>query len=58
MACQRMCPASEVSLYAYHNPAEEMAQAVSLSGRPYSELPTAFQFRKSHEFGVQLSTAR
>jgi hypothetical protein len=46
-ACQRMCPASEVSLYAYHNPGEEMAQAVSLSGRPYSELPTAFQYRKS-----------
>ena len=58
MACQRMCPASEVSLYAYHNPGEEMAQAVSLSGRPYSELPTAFQYRKSIESGVQLSTAR
>ena len=47
MACQRMCPASEVSLYTYHNPGEEMAQAVSLNGRPYSELPTAFQYRKS-----------
>jgi hypothetical protein len=47
MACQRMCPAAEVSLYAYHNPGEEMAQAVSLNGRPYSELPTAFQYRKS-----------
>src|SRR5215471_12290503 len=47
MACQRMCPASEVSLYTYHNPGEEMAQAVSLNGRPYSELPTAFQYRKA-----------
>src|SRR6516165_7914439 len=47
MACQRMCPASEVSLYTYHNPGEEMAQAASLNGRPYSELPTAFQYRKS-----------
>ena len=47
MTCQRMCPAAEVSLYAYHNPGEEMAQAVSLNGRPYSELPTAFQYRKS-----------
>jgi hypothetical protein len=46
-SCQRMCPASEVSLYTYHNPGEEMAQAVSLNGRPYTELPTAFQYRKA-----------
>jgi Protein of unknown function (DUF2865) len=46
-ACQRMCPASEVSLYTYHNPGEEMTQAVSLSGRLYTELPTAFQYRKA-----------
>jgi hypothetical protein len=45
--CQRMCPASEVALYSYHNPGEEVAQAVSLSGRPYSELPTAFSYRKA-----------
>jgi Protein of unknown function (DUF2865) len=46
-SCQRMCPASEVSLYTYHNPGEEIAQAVSLNGRPYTELPTAFQYRKA-----------
>jgi len=46
-ACQRMCPATEVALYTYHNPGEEMTQAVSLSGRPYTELPTAFQYRKA-----------
>lgn len=45
--CQRMCPAAEVSLYTYHNPGEEMTQAVSLSGRLYTELPTAFQYRKA-----------
>jgi TolA-binding protein len=44
--CQRMCPAAQVSLYAYHNPGEEMTQAVSATdGRPYSELPTAFRYR-------------
>ena len=47
LTCQRSCPASEVALYTYHNPGEEMAQAVSLSGRMYSELPTAFQYRKA-----------
>jgi hypothetical protein len=46
-ACQRMCPAAEVQLYTYHNPGEEMSQAVSLNGRPYTELPTAFQYRKA-----------
>ena len=45
--CQRMCPAAEVSLYTYHNPGEEVAQAVSLSGRLYTELPTAFSYRKA-----------
>jgi hypothetical protein len=45
--CQRMCPASEVSLYTYHNPGEDVAQAVSLNGRLYTELPTAFSYRKA-----------
>jgi hypothetical protein len=45
--CQRMCPASEVSLYMYHNPGEEVQQAVSLAGRPYTELPAAFSYRKA-----------
>jgi hypothetical protein len=44
--CQRMCPAAEVRLYTYHNPGEEVAQAVSLDGRFYSELPSAFSYRK------------
>jgi hypothetical protein len=47
IACQRMCPAAEVQLYSYHNPGEEITQAVSLSGRLYTELPTAFQYRKA-----------
>jgi len=45
--CQRMCPAAEVNLYTYHNPGEEVAQAVSLNGRLYTELPTAFSYRKA-----------
>lgn len=45
--CQRMCPAAQVSLYAYHNPGEDVQQAVSaVDGRPYSELPSAFQYRR------------
>lgn len=45
--CQRMCPASEVQLYTYHNPGEDVAQAVSLTGHPYTELPAAFSYRKA-----------
>jgi hypothetical protein len=45
--CQRMCPAAEVQLYTYHNPGEEVSQAVSLNGRLYTELPAAFQYRKA-----------
>ncbi len=45
--CEHMCPAAEVSLYTYHNPGEEVAQAVSLNGRLYTELPTAFSYRKA-----------
>ena len=47
LTCQRGCPAAEVSLYTYHNPGEEIAQAVSLNGRMYTDLPTAFQYRKA-----------
>jgi Protein of unknown function (DUF2865) len=43
--CQRMCPAAEVSLYTYHNPGEEVTQAVGLNGRLYTELPNAFHYR-------------
>jgi hypothetical protein len=45
--CQHMCPAAEVQLYTYHNPGEDVSQAVSLNGRLYTELPTAFQYRKA-----------
>lgn len=46
-SCQRMCPAAEVQLYTYHNPGEDVQQAVALNGRLYTELPTAFQYRKA-----------
>jgi hypothetical protein len=45
-ACQRECPASEALLYTYRNPGEDINQAASVSGQPYSELPNAFHYRK------------
>ena len=45
--CQAMCPASEVALYSHRNPGQDVSQAVSTTGRAYSELPNAFAYRKA-----------
>lgn len=46
-ACQSMCPGTEVALY-HHDAANEESEAmISLSGEPYTELPTAFNYRKA-----------
>jgi Protein of unknown function (DUF2865) len=44
--CKALCPAAEASLYAYRNPGEDMNQAVSISGQPYTASPNAFRFRQ------------
>jgi hypothetical protein len=45
-SCQRLCPAAEAVLYSYRNPGEDMQQAVSVNGHPYTELPNAFRYRR------------
>lgn len=47
--CQQMCPAAQVELYVHANPGEESEQAVSLSGQPYTSLPTAFRYRTEYD---------
>lgn len=44
-ACKAQCPATEANLYTYRNPGEDMNQAVSISGAPYTALPNAFHYR-------------
>ena len=44
-SCKALCPAAEATLFAYRNPGEDMNQAVSISGQPYSALPNAFKYR-------------
>jgi hypothetical protein len=46
--CQRLCPAQEVHLYTHRNPGEEVDQAVSTQGVPYTQLPTAFKYRTEY----------
>src|SRR5262249_31386129 len=47
---------AEVTLYVHHNPGEDVSRAISLAGKPYTELPTAFQYRK--EFVASCSCRR
>ena len=44
--CKALCPAADANLYAYRNPGEDMNQAVSISGQPYSSSPNAFRYRQ------------
>ena len=46
-ACSAMCPGTEVELYMHRTPDEESSQMVSMSGVPYTELPTAFRYREA-----------
>src|SRR4051794_16919858 len=51
--CKALCPAAEATLFTYRNPGEDMNQAVSVNGQPYSALPNAFRFR--NEFNPSCS---
>ena len=43
--CKALCPAAEATLFAYRNPGEDINQAVSVNGQPYTSLPNAFKYR-------------
>ena len=47
-ACQRMCPATEVVLFSYRNPGEDISKAISINGQPYTALPNAFRFKQEY----------
>jgi hypothetical protein len=55
--CQRLCPASEVGLYAFRNPGEGMDQAVSNAGQLYTALPNAYRYRKEVTAGCSCRKA-
>jgi len=46
--CQARCPGTEVALYAHPNWSEDVGDAVSLAGARYSDLPTAFAYRRDY----------
>lgn len=49
--CRAMCPSAVVELYVHENPGGTVEQMVSLSGRPYESIPTAFLYRKEYVKG-------
>jgi hypothetical protein len=44
--CKALCPASDATLFSYRNPGEDINQAVSINGQPYTSSPNAFRFRQ------------
>src|SRR6266404_3921079 len=44
--CKSLCPAADATLFAYRNPGEDINQAVSINGQPYSSSPNAFRYRQ------------
>jgi Protein of unknown function (DUF2865) len=44
--CKNLCPAADANLFTYRNPGEDMNQAVSVSGQPYTSTPNAFHYRQ------------
>ena len=54
--CQRLCPASEVMLFSYRTTGEDVTQATSINGQPYSSLPNALKYRT--EFNAACSCKR
>jgi hypothetical protein len=49
--CRALCPSAVVELYVHENPGGSPDQMVSLGGRPYASIPTAFQYRKEYVKG-------
>jgi hypothetical protein len=54
--CQRMCPAAEVMLFSYRTTGEDITQATSINGQPYTALPNALKYRT--EFNPSCSCKR
>jgi hypothetical protein len=44
--CEQMCPNAEVELYYHPDPGSDPESMMSVAGRPYTELPNAFRYRK------------
>ena len=48
-ACQAMCPGAPSALYVKRDPNGDASTLVSLSGQPYTALPTAYRFQREYD---------
>ncbi len=44
--CQRLCPATEVQLFAFGSSGADIKSATNMAGQPYMSLPNALRYRK------------
>ena len=56
-ACAARCPTAETKLYIHRNPGETAENMVSLEGKPYAELATAFRYREKFDAACSCGTA-
>jgi len=54
--CQSQC-AAPAELFVYRNPGEEPEQMVSVQGKAYNELPSAWRYRKEYVKGCSCKSA-
>lgn len=47
--CQALCPGAETQAFAMPGSDDAISRAISLKGRPYAAMPTAFKFQKSFD---------
>jgi hypothetical protein len=47
--CQALCPGAETLAFAMPGSDDAISRAISLKGRPYAAMPTAFKFQKSFD---------
>lgn len=55
--CKSLCPAADATLFTYRNPGEDINQAVSINGQPYSSSPNAFRYRQSFDAACSCKAA-
>ncbi|HVV95436.1 MAG TPA: DUF2865 domain-containing protein [Hyphomicrobiales bacterium] len=55
--CRRTCPGTQAELFAYPNPGGSIADAVSVNGEPYKDLPNAFLYQKKYVEGLSCKPA-
>lgn len=47
--CQALCPGTETQAFAMPGSDDAISRAISLRGKPYATMPTAFKFQKSFD---------